>query len=120
MTVNTTAPAAFEGRVAAGVAGSNWESILQSPRFQELVRTRSRFGWTLSILMLFIYLGFILLVAFDKPLLAQKLGGGTISLGIVLGLGVILSAFALTAIYVIRANGRYDDLTDQVKREMGL
>jgi len=84
------------------------------------VRTRSRFGWTLSILMLVIYLGFILLVAFNKPLLALKVAGGTISLGIVLGLGVILTAFFLTAIYVIRANGRYDDLTDQVKREMGL
>jgi uncharacterized membrane protein (DUF485 family) len=119
MTVNTTAPAASGGRVAAGVAGSNFQSILQSPSFQELVKTRSRFGWILSILMLVIYLGFILLVAFDKPLLAQKIGGGTISLGIVLGLGVILTAFALTAVYVIRANGRYDDLTDQVKREMG-
>jgi len=59
-------------------------------------------------------------VAFDKPLLAQKVGGGTTSLGIVLGLGVIITAFLLTAVYVVRANGRYDDLTDQVKREMGV
>ena len=120
MAVNTTAPAELGGRVAAGVTGSNFQSILRSPSFQQLVATRSRFGWTLSILMLFIYLGFILLVAFDKPLLAQKIGGGTTSLGIVLGLGVIVAAFVLTAVYVIRANGRYDDLTDQVKREMGL
>jgi len=120
MAVNTTAPAGLGGRVAAGATGSNFESILQSPRFQELVTTRSKFGWTLSILMLVIYLGFILLVAFDKPLLAQKVGGGTTSLGIVLGLGVIITAFLLTAVYVVRANGRYDDLTDQVKREMGV
>ncbi len=120
MAVNTTAPAELGGRVDGNATGSNFQSILQSPRFQELVTTRSRFGWSLSILMLVIYLGFILLVAFDKPLLAQKIGGGTTSLGIVLGLGVIITAFLLTAIYVIRANGRYDDLTDQVKREMGV
>jgi uncharacterized membrane protein (DUF485 family) len=120
MAVNTTAPAGLGGRVAAGAEGSNFQSILQSPSFQELVTTRSKFGWTLSILMLFIYLGFILLVAFDKALLAQKIGGGTTSLGIVLGLGVIISAFVLTGIYVVRANGRFDSLNDQVKREIGL
>jgi len=120
MAVNTMGPAGLGGGVSAGAAGSNFQSILQSPKFQELVTTRSKFGWTLSVLMLVIYLGFILLVAFDKPLLAQKVGGGTTSLGIVLGLGVILTAFLLTAVYVVRANGRYDDLTDQVKREMGV
>lgn len=120
MALNTTAPAGLGGRVTANMPGSNFQSILQSPKFQELVSTRSKFGWTLSILMLFIYLGFILLVAFDKPLLAQKIAGGTTSMGIVLGLGVIVTAFVLTAVYVVRANGRFDDLTDQVKREMGL
>ncbi len=120
MALNTTAPAGFTDRVAAAAPGNNFQSILQSPKFQELVRTRSKFGWTLSVLMLFIYLGFILLVAYDKSLLAQKIAGGTTSLGIVLGLAVIIIAFLLTAIYVVRANGRYDDLTDQVKREMGV
>ncbi len=120
MAVNTTAPAGLGSRVDGGATGSNFQSILQSPRFQELVTTRSRFGWSLSILMLVIYLGFILLVAFDKPLLAQKIGGGTTSLGIVLGLSVIISAFVLTAVYVVRANGRFDALNDQVKQEMGL
>ncbi len=120
MALNTTAPAVFGDRVGVGVPGSNFQSILQSPKFQELVTTRSKFGWTLSIVMLIIYLGFILLVAYDKSLLAQKIGGGTTSLGIVLGLAVIIIAFVLTAIYVVRANGRYDDLTDQVKREMGV
>ncbi len=119
MAVNTTAPAGFGSRAAA-VPGSNFQSILQSPKFQELVTTRSKFGWTLSIVMLVVYLAFILLVAYDKPLLALKIAGGTTSLGIVLGLVVIITAFVLTAVYVARANGRYDDLTDQVKREMGL
>ena len=120
MSVNATAPAAVEGRMAAGVNTSNYQNILRNPKFQALVSSRGRFGWTLSVLMLVIYLGFILLVAYDKPLLAQKIANGsTISLGIVFGLGVILSAFVLTGIYVARANGRFDDLTEQLKQEMG-
>jgi uncharacterized membrane protein (DUF485 family) len=83
-----------------------------------LVRQRAKFAWTLSILMLVIYFGFILLVAFAKPLLATKIGGGVTSLGIVIGLGVILSAFVLTGIYVQRANSRFDELTRNLNREL--
>ena len=119
MNVNATAAAAMGRRAAMDVGASNYASILRHPSFQELVSSRNRFGWTLSLLMLLIYLGFILLVAFDKSLLAQKVGGGTTSLGIVLGLGVILCAFILTGLYVVRANGRFDALTEQLKREMG-
>lgn len=92
--------------------------ITDSPRFQELVRTRTAFAWTLSAIMLAIYLGFIFLVAFAQGLLATKVGG-EMSLGIVLGLVVIVSAFVLTGIYVARANGRYDDLTRDLEREFG-
>ena len=94
------------------------DRILQNPRFQALVRQRAGFAWALTIVMLFIYFGFILLVAFAKPLLATKIGGGVTSIGIVLGLGVIVSAFVLTGIYVWRANSRFDELTRNVTREL--
>ncbi len=119
MNVNATAAAAVESRVTTDVGTSDYQAILRNPNFQALVSSRNKFGWTLSISMLVIYLGFILLVAFDKPLLAQKIAGGTTSLGIVLGLGVIVSAFILTGIYVARANGRFDELTERLKREVG-
>jgi uncharacterized membrane protein (DUF485 family) len=99
------------------MASYDYNQVLRSPRFQELVRERTRFAWTLSIVMLVIYFGFILLVAFAKPLLATKIGGGVTSLGIVLGLGVIVSAFVLTGIYVQRANSRFDELTRNLTRE---
>jgi uncharacterized membrane protein (DUF485 family) len=100
------------------MAARDYDRVLQSPRFQVLVRQRTRFAWTLSIVMLIIYFGFILLVAFAKPLLATKVGGGVTSLGIVLGLGVIVSAFVLTGIYVQRANSRFDELTRNLTREL--
>jgi uncharacterized membrane protein (DUF485 family) len=100
------------------MASQDYNQVLRSPQFQELVRQRSRFAWTLSIAMLVIYFGFILLVAFAKPLLATKIGGGVTSLGIILGLGVIVSAFVLTGIYVQRANSRFDELTRRLTREL--
>ena len=94
------------------------DGIINNPRFQELVRERSSFAWTLSIVMLVIYYGFILLVAFGKGFLAQKIGGGVTSVGIVIGLLVIISAFVLTGIYTFRANSRFDELTESLTREL--
>ena len=94
------------------------QRVMRNPSFQALVRERSGFSWLLSAVMLAIYLGFVLLVAFDKSLLAMKVGGGVTSLGIVLGLVVIASAFILTGIYVQRANTRFDELTRNLTREL--
>ena len=80
--------------------------------------TRKSLGWTLSLLMLLIYFGFIMLVAFDKPLLGTPISGeGVTTIGIPIGLAVIVSAFLLTGFYVIRANARYDELTRQIVEE---
>ena len=87
------------------------EEIKRDPNFAELVRKRTRFATLLSIAMLLIYFGFILLVAFDPKLLGTPLGTGVTTIGILLGLLVIFSAFILTGIYVRRANTEFDVLT---------
>ena len=94
------------------------DGIINNPRFQELVRERSSFAWTLSIVMLVIYYGFILLVAFGKDVLATKIGGGVTTVGMVIALLVILSAIVLTGIYTFRANSRYDDLAEQLRKDL--
>ena len=97
---------------------SDHDSVLSNPNFQALVRERSSFGWTLTIIMLVIYYGFILLVAFGKGFMATKFGGGVTSIGMLIGLGVIISAVVLTGIYTQRANSRYDELTEKLKRDL--
>src|SRR5689334_23213914 len=118
--MSTTTRAGYgSNRTAYGDAATGLHTeIVNNPRYQELVRSRNRLAWTLSLAVLAIYLVFIFLVAFDKPLLATKVAGTT-TLGIVLGLIVIVLAFLLTAFYVARANGRFDELTEQIKREAG-
>ena len=101
------------------MASTEQQRILGNPKFQELVRTRSGFAWTLAAIMLVIYLAFIFLVAFLPGLMAVKIAGGATSLGIVLGLVVIVSAFLLVGIYVQRANGRFDDLTRDLQKDIG-
>ena len=93
------------------------ERIVRTPEFQQLVAERTRFGWILTILMLVVYFGFIGLIAFDKSLLAVKVGG-TASVGLFAGVFVILFAFALTGVYVARANTRFDALSDALKRSV--
>jgi uncharacterized membrane protein (DUF485 family) len=90
--------------------------IRANPKFQLLERTRRGFGWTLTIVMLAIYYGFIALVAFFPSMIGQSVGG-SITLGLVLGIAVILSAIVLTGVYVWRANGEFDELTREVVAE---
>jgi uncharacterized membrane protein (DUF485 family) len=90
------------------------EKVKRDPEFLALERRRSRLAWSLSAAMAAIYFGFILLVAFAPAWLATPLGAGTTTIGIPLGVGVILSAFVLTGLYVRRANTDFDRATDRI------
>jgi len=94
------------------------ERIRRDPRFVRLCQSRSRLAWTLSAIILIVYVGFLLLVAFGGAFLATPLvEGGVTTIGIVVGVGVILIAIALTAIYVWKANTTFDDLTRELLEE---
>jgi uncharacterized membrane protein (DUF485 family) len=90
--------------------------IASNPKYQELKSKRSRFGWTLTWLMMIVYYGFILLVAFNKPFLSQRLGEGVMTVGMPIGLGVIVFTIVITGIYVRRANSEFDALADEVNK----
>jgi uncharacterized membrane protein (DUF485 family) len=90
--------------------------ILSDPKYHELKAKRSRFGWWLTLAMMVVYYGFILLVAFNKPFLSQRLGDGVMTMGIPIGFGVIVFTVAITAYYVQRANSEFDDLTEAIAK----
>jgi uncharacterized membrane protein (DUF485 family) len=90
------------------------EGITRDAQFQELVARRSGFAWVLSAIMLGIYLSFILLVAFVPQFLGIPIGNGVTTIGIPIGLLVIISAFVLTGVYVNRANSEFDALTAKI------
>ena len=91
--------------------------VAADPRYRKLVERRGRFTLILTIIMLAAYFGFILLIAFDKALLAWPIGDGVTSVGIPLGIGIILLAIILTGLYVRRANREFDPLSDALRNE---
>lgn len=96
-----------------------YQRIEENPRFKELVQKRSRFAWLLSLITLALYVGFILLIAFDPQWLGTPLAAGlTITRGIPVGVGLIVISFVLTGIYVYRANGEFDRLNAEILREV--
>ena len=90
------------------------QRILSHPKYQELKAKRSSFGWWLTLAMMVVYYGFILLVAFNKEFLSQRLGDGVMTVGIPIGFGVIVFNIVITAIYVKRANTEFDELSNAV------
>ena len=91
--------------------------IAADPRYRALVARRSRFTWTLTGIMLAAFFGYILLIAFNKALLARPIGDGATSLGIPIGLGVIALAIVLTGLYVRRANSDFDPAVRAIRED---
>ena len=93
------------------------DKIRSNPKYQELRARRNRYGWILTILMLVVYYGFIALIAFDKAFLAQPVGDGVTTLGIPIGLAVIVFTILITVMYVRRANTEFDALNQQILKD---
>ena len=91
--------------------------IKANPKNQELKSKLNGLGILLSVLMLLVYYGFIALIAFDKEFLGTPIGDGVTTIGIPIGMGVIVFTIAITGIYVRRANSEFDTLTAEIIRE---
>lgn len=96
-----------------------YQRIEKSARFKELVRKRRAFAALLSAIMLILYVGFILLIAFAPGWLGTPLDANTnVTRGIPIGVGLIVISFLLTGVYVWRANGEFDRLTRELLNEV--
>ena len=92
-----------------------YERIRRNPKFDELVSKRSRFAWTLTIIVLGIYFAFIMVVAFKPMLLAVPIwAGGKASIAWPIGAGMILLFWLMTGLYIRRANGEFDDINAEI------
>jgi uncharacterized membrane protein (DUF485 family) len=83
---------------------------------EALARAQWRLAVGLTGAMMAIYFGFILLVAYAKPLLGTQIVRG-LSVGTLLGALVIVSAWALIWVYVRWANSHYDDTVAALRGE---
>ena len=95
------------------------EKIKANPDYQELVSKRSSFSIKLSVAMLVVYFTFILTIAFNPSALGTPISDDSVTtIGIPIGIAIIVFAFVLTGIYTSRANGEFDDLANKVKNSL--
>jgi uncharacterized membrane protein (DUF485 family) len=95
-----------------------YEQVKQNPKFEQLVKQRSRWAWGLSSIILIVYFSFILLIAFFPAWLGQSLSGGVITIGIPIGVLIIVMAFVLTGVYVHKANKDFDRINQEIISEI--
>jgi len=94
--------------------------ILEDEDFKSLSSQKNTISMILTILELVLYFGFISLIAFNKPFLAQKLNpGGATTIGIPIAVGTIILSWVFTAIYIFWANSKYDTLVKKIKDRIG-
>lgn len=93
--------------------------IESNSAYIKLRKKRNLLGGLLSLIAMFVYYGWISLIAFNKEFLAKTIGQGVTTIAIPIGIGVIVFMVLLTAIYVLAANKTYDGLVDDIKKEIG-
>lgn len=93
------------------------QRIRQNPKFAELVARRTRFALVLSLFVLVPYYGFMMVVAFNPALLHRTFGDGVMTIAWPLGALLVIGSWLLTGVYIRRANGEFDELTQDVLKE---
>lgn len=100
------------------MSSAMYQRMRANPKFQELVARRGRFAWTLAFIVLTMFYGFVMTVAFNPLALGQPVGEGSmLTVGVAVELFMFIFFWVLTAFYVKRANGEFDALTQEIVRE---
>ena len=95
-----------------------YERMRANPKFRQLVSTRGRFAWTLAVVVLTMFYGFVMTVAFNPQILGQPIAEGSmLTVGVAAELFMFIFFWLLTALYVRRANTEFDALSKEVVNE---
>jgi uncharacterized membrane protein (DUF485 family) len=94
------------------------QRIKNNPKYQELVQKRNNFSLKLAIFVLVMFYAFILTIAFDPTVLGTKTGAGVMTVAFPIAAAIIIVSFITTLIYVKRANGEFENLTNEIKDDV--
>lgn len=98
-----------------------YNQIKADPEFKALVKKRRKFSLLLTFIILAVYFSFILTIAYAPALFSMPLGEKSVTtVGIPVGIGIILVSFILTGIYVRRANNDFDLILERLKDDLGV
>ena len=95
-----------------------YERVRANPKFHELVAKRGRFAWTLAFVVLTLFYGFVMVVAFTPKVLGEPVSAGSmLTVGVAVELFLFILFWVLTAVYVRRANTEFDSINQQILRD---
>ena len=95
-----------------------YERMRVNPKFKQLVSTRGRFAWTLSFIVLILFYGFVMAVAYFPDVLGRPVSeGAMLTVGVAAELFLFVFFWGLAALYVRRANGQFDAMTQDVVKQ---
>lgn len=102
------------------MSSAMYGKMRENPKFQELVARRSRFAWSLAIVVLVLFYGFVMVIAFNPTLLGRPVGEGSrLTIGVAVELFMFIFFWILTALYVRRANTEFDKMTYDIINDAG-
>ena len=93
------------------------DTIRQLPEYAALTRARKKIMWPLSLAVIVAYFALILTIAFEPAALGNPVSEGVTSIGVVMGLGVIVFCMIVTGIYVYYANRVLEPLTQAIRKK---
>ena len=92
--------------------------IRSNPKFAEMVGKRTRFAIVLSLLVLVPYYTFMFLVSTQSQIFAAKISeGSVITIGWPIAALIVIGGWLLTGVYINRANGEFDSITEEILKE---
>lgn len=95
------------------------ERVLTHPKFQSMAAQKSIIGWVFSAIIFAVYVSFIWIIGTNPHLFATKVNpDGVTTWGIYIGVFVIVFSFVMTGIYVLIANGRFENMTQEVVEDV--
>lgn len=92
--------------------------IESNPKYHELVSKRNSLGIKLGVFILVMFYAYILTIAFNKEILATTIGEGMTTIAFPIALAILVISFITTLIYVRKANGEFEDLTNDIKEDV--
>lgn len=100
------------------MSSAMYERMRANPKFQDLVARRGRFAWTLAFVVLIMFYGFVMVVAFNPAALGKPVSEGSmLTVGVAVEFFMFVFFWVLTAVYVKRANTEFDGLTQEIVKE---
>ena len=96
-----------------------YNQVKKQPNFQKLVKLRKKVSLTLTSIVILSYFSFILIIAFYPDIFSQKISpDNATTLGIVVGLLIILLSIFLTGIYIYIANKKFDVINNKIIKKL--